>query len=444
MDKATTKARTPTVRVTLTIPRIEAMKCPADKSQVFIWDAATTGLGVRKTQKGKPAFIFGGYFAGEAFRITLGYYGDWTIAQARERARELQREIDQGRDPRNVKRQEEAQAAKETAQGATVRTAWEVYLADRKPHWGDRHYEDHAAMTRAGGVATKRGTRGRGKTIPGPLHALMDRPLRQLDAATLEAWAAQEAKTRPSQARLALRCFKAFLNWCSEHADYQHAVPNGNVAVSKKTREVLGRDGVKQDALMKEQLSAWFSAIRALSNPVHAAYLQTLLLTGARPGEVIEMRWDDLDLQWRTLRIRDKVEGERKIPLTPYVAELLQGLPRTENPFVFASAISKERPMREPNLPHTDACKVAGIDHLTLHGLRRSFKSLTEWLAIPVGVVAQIMGHKPSATAEKHYTNRPLDLLRVHHERIEKWILEQAGIRLPEHSNVILGYSSGD
>jgi len=38
------------------------------------------------------------------------------------------------------------------------------------------------------------------------------------------------------------------------------------------------------------------------------------------------------------------------------------------------------------------------------------------------------MGHKPSATAEKHYTVRPLDLLRVHHERIEAWILAQAGI----------------
>ena len=38
------------------------------------------------------------------------------------------------------------------------------------------------------------------------------------------------------------------------------------------------------------------------------------------------------------------------------------------------------------------------------------------------------MGHKPSATAEKHYTVRPLDLLRVHYEKIEAWILEQAGI----------------
>jgi integrase len=63
-----------------------------------------------------------------------------------------------------------------------------------------------------------------------------------------------------------------------------------------------------------------------------------------------------------------------------------------------------------------------------LHGLRRSFKSLTEWLEVPVGVVAQIMGHKPSATAERHYTVRPLELLALHHDRIEAWILEQAGI----------------
>ena len=72
---------------------------------------------------------------------------------------------------------------------------------------------------------------------------------------------------------------------------------------------------------------------------------------------------------------------------------------------------------------------MAGIEGLTLHGLRRSFKSLTEWLEIPAGVVAQIMGHKPSATAEKHYTVRPLDLLRLHHEKIEAWILEQAGVQ---------------
>lgn len=40
------------------------------------------------------------------------------------------------------------------------------------------------------------------------------------------------------------------------------------------------------------------------------------------------------------------------------------------------------------------------------------------------------MGHKASALAEKHYRRRPIDLLRMWHEKIEAWILEQAGIEL--------------
>jgi len=35
-------------------------------------------------------------------------------------------------------------------------------------------------------------------------------------------------------------------------------------------------------------------------------------------------------------------------------------------------------------------------------------------------------GHKPSAIAEKHYRRRPIGLLRLWHEKIEVWILEQA------------------
>jgi hypothetical protein len=54
--------------------------------------------------------------------------------------------------------------------------------------------------------------------------------------------------------------------------------------------------------------------------------------------------------------------------------------------------------------------------------------TLSEWCEVPTGVVAQIMGHKPSAIAEKHYRRRPLDLLRSWHVKIEAWILEQAGI----------------
>jgi integrase len=255
----------------------------------------------------------------------------------------------------------------------------------------------------------------------------MHLPLSELNNAAVEAWAAKEAKTRPTSARLAWRCLKAFLAWCAEQPEYVPALPSGNPAKTKKAREALGKAGVKQDALMREQLPAWFAAVRQIGNPVTAAYLQILLLTGARPGEVLAMRWSDLNTQWRGITIRDKVEGERVIPLTPYVSQLLAGLPRRSE-WVFSSATAASGMLTVPRNHHVQVCAVAGLEGLTLHGLRRSFKSLTEWLEIPAGVVAQIMGHKPSATAEKHYTVRPLDLLRVHHEKIEAWILQQAGV----------------
>lgn len=85
--------------------------------------------------------------------------------------------------------------------------------------------------------------------------------------------------------------------------------------------------------------------------------------------------------------------------------------------------------MVEPRIAHKRALSVAGLPHdLSIHGLRRSFKSLSEWVELPVGIVAQIMGHKPSATAEKHYTVRPLELLAKWHIKLEAWILEHAGI----------------
>ncbi len=415
-------------KVAFTAGRVAGFKCPADKRQAFLWDATTPGLGLRATPSGKPAYVFQGVFMGKDVRITIGSPKDWSIPDAQAKVRELQRLIDEGKDPRDLKRDAvvahlEKQAAA-AAQAVTVGEAWTVYIEARRAKWGDSHHQDHHRYAQAGGEPKKR---GQGKTEPGPLYPLMALPLRDLTADRVQAWAAKETAVRPTVTRNAWRLLRAFLSWCAEHPDYAAAVPSTNPAQARKVKEVLGKPGVKQDALQREQLSVWFAAVQGLSNAAVAAYLQVLLLTGARPGEVLGLRWEDVNVQWRGLTIRDKVEGERTIPLTPYVHHLLAALPR-RNAWVFASPTKKDAHLTEPNHAHDRACKVAGIEGLTLHGLRRSFKSLTEWLDVPAGVVAQLMGHKPSATAEKHYTVRPLDLLRLHHERIEAWILEQAGI----------------
>ena len=413
-------------REKLTAARVAAFVCPAGTAQAFAWDADVPGLALRATAGGAKAYVFQSRYGGASLRMTIGSPADWPLGKARARARELQTLIDKGRDPRAVQAEamaaDAAKRAADRAEAVTVRDAWDAYLKDRRPHWGERHYADHEDMARAGGRKAKAGTRGRGETIPGPLHTLLALRLRDLDAATVEAWAKREAKARPTRARLALRILKAFLRWCAAHPDYS-AAARPEAATSKRSRETLGKPEPKNDVLLREQLPAWFSAVGSLSSAPHRVYLQCLLLIGCRPGELLELTWDDIDTRWRSLRIRDKVEGERVIPLTPYVQFLLQALPR-RNRWVFSSVSAEGGRIQRPNITHTRACAVAGLPHVTLHGLRRSFRTLTEWLEVPAGVVAQLQGHRPSAIAEKHYTRRPLDLLRLHADKIEAAILQ--------------------
>ena len=425
-------------KVVFTAGRVSAFTCPAEKAQAFLWDATVAGLGLRTTPAGKPAYVFQSVHQGKDLRLTIGNPGAWSIEQARDKARALQRLIDDGKDPRDLKRDALAQQAEREASTAaqmeanklaalTVGEVWTTYIAERRPHWGDLHYRDHIDKAKAGGLPSGRRGGGKKLTQPRPLAALMPLALRDLDQPTIEAWAAKEGLTRPSSARLAWRLLTVFLTWCAEQPAYAALLPAKNPAKTKKAREALGKAGTKKDVLQKGQLAAWFAAVQQLQNPVIAACIQMMLLTGARPGEVLALRWEDVNTQWKGISIRDKVEGTREIPATPYMLHLLAALPR-RNEWVFFSPTSATGCLTEPNNPHTRACKAAGLEGLTLHGLRRSFKSLTEWLEVPVGVVAQIQGHKPSATAEKHYTVRPLELLRLHHERIDAWILEQAGI----------------
>ena len=428
----------------LTAGLIERLTCPAGKLQTFMRDTKAPGLRVRatlgsaKNPQGIKAFVFEAKLNRQTIRRTIGDVRAWSIEAARNEANRLRVTLDAGTDPRELERDRQAAAVEKKATAAakveadkvaalTVGEVWAAYIEERRPHWGDLHYRDHIDKAKAGGLPSGRRGGGKKLTQPGPLAALMPLPLKDLTAERIERWAAKEGKARPSSARLAWRLLTVFLTWCAEQPQYAALMPAKNPAKTKKARESLGKAGTKSDVLQREQLAAWFDAVQTLGNPVIAACLQMMLLTGARPGEVLALRWKDINTQWKGINIRDKVEGTREIPATPYMLHLLAALPR-RNEWVFSSPTSKSGCLSVPNNPHTRACKAAGLAGLTLHGLRRSFASLTEWLETPAGVVAQIQGHKPSATAEKHYKVRPLELLRVHHQRIEGWILEQAGI----------------
>ena len=405
---------------------------------VLVRDTDKKGLRLRITRAGGKHWQFETRIKGKLFTRALGGWPAVAIDQAKAEAHRLRGLTETGQDPRELERQQSTEKKERQATAAakakeaqrhtlTMAEVGADYIEQRRPFWGALHYRDHIDKAKAGGLPSGRRGGGKALTRPGPLASLMTCKLVELTPARIEEWAALEGQARPSSARLAWRLLTVFLTWCSEQPEYAPVLPTKNPAKTKKAREALGKPGTKADVLQRGQLSEWFTAVQQLQNPVISACLQMMLLTGARPGEVLALRWEDINTKWKGISIRDKIEGTREIPATPYILHLLSALPR-RNEWVFSSPTSASGCLTEPNTPHTRACKAAGLEGLTLHGLRRSFKSLTEWLEVPVGIVAQIQGHKPSATAEKHYTVRPLELLALHHNRIEAWILEQAGI----------------
>lgn len=429
----------PAKKVELSTGKISKLHCDEGKARAYLWDSEVKGFGVLATNAGSKSFIFQAKLHGASLRITIGGTNAWSIKYARAEARRLQVLIDKGIDPRQEKAekkeaQQTAEALKKSKE-AWVNDAWQAYLAyqkdkmnhahiERGKRWGERHLKDHENLSQVGGEPKKR---GKGLTAQGVLYPLLQIRMTDINVQVLKEWQRREAETRANNARQGFEMFRAFWRWCASRPEYSVVIDPQAVESKDLRDEVPSRKSKQFDVLQRSHLPAWFVAVRTLT-PVISAYLQALLLTGARREEMASLTWQDVDFQWNSIWVKDKVREEgRKIPLTPYLTSLLATLPR-RNEWVFSSTAATNGRIAEPRIPHNRALSIAGLPFVTLHGLRRTFASLAEWVEMPRGIVAQIMGHAPSATAERHYINRPLELLAVWHGKYEAWILQEAGI----------------
>ena len=417
---------------------IERLTCPSDKAQAFMRDTKAPGLRVRVTTAGAKSFVFEAKLNRQTIRRTIGDVRAWGIEAARTEANRLRVTLDGGTDPREVERQQDAAKAAHlaaaNAQAVTVGDVWPRYLMEGKPKrreaWKPRYRADLEAMAGAGGVKKKR---GEGNTRPGPLYPLLALPLAGVNEDSLKSWYDRESVAGRHQAARALMMFRGFLRWCSSKPEYRAMTDRDAGRAAAILDELPSTSENKRtDCIEAAQLPGWFAGANKLGNRTIATYLKGLLLTGARREELAAIKWADVDFTWSRLTLADKVDKTRVIPLTPYMAQQLATLPRvtlkdgTPNPYVFASNAKGGR-ITEPRASHAKVMLDAGIATLTIHGLRRSFSLLGEAAGAPAGAIAQVMGHKPSATAEG-YRPRSVDALRPYLAQIETHILEQAGI----------------
>jgi integrase len=134
--------------------------------------------------------------------------------------------------------------------------------------------------------------------------------------------------------------------------------------------------------------------------PEAAAAIRLLILTGCRVGEILGLRWDEVDLQRGLIFLPDSKTGKKTVILSSYAMMVLAELPRI-SPYVI--------PGRDPNLPRENIRKPwravlrrSGIKHCRVHDLRHTNASIAVGMGIGLPIIGKLLGHLSTETTKRY------------------------------------------
>jgi integrase len=132
------------------------------------------------------------------------------------------------------------------------------------------------------------------------------------------------------------------------------------------------------------------------------AAIRLLVLTGCRVGEVLSLRWKDVDYERRFLFLPDSKTGAKAVILSQASINLLKTLPhRGPSDFVFTGSLPA-KPMVTLRKPWVQLCAAAKLDNLRLHDLRHSFASVGAANGLSLPIIGKLLGHSQPATTARY------------------------------------------
>jgi integrase len=389
---------------TLTDAGVKKLPPPAAGNRLYR-DTAVPGFAIRVTAGGHRAFVLDYRTrAGRKRRFTIGAFPNWTTGAARIKARELKRLVDAGGDPQGEL--EDARAAPImpelierfraehlTRRRAGTRTDYESMLK--------RHIEPHFGNVKVDAVT----------------HRDVEALHRRLTS--------DDYPYRANRVVAVLsKLFSLAVKW-----NMRTDGVNPARGIEKNTEHHRRR------YLEADELAALLKALAAYSDQRIAAAFRLLLLTGARRGEVLAMRWADLDLgagTWSKPAASTKQNKPHEVPLSAPALQILArirdeqiGRHRPLPEFVFSGA-GQTGHVVEIKKAWRTICKAAGLADLRIHDLRHSFASEIASAGGSLPLIGALLGHSnPQTTAR--YTHLFRDPLREASERAGASIMAAAG-----------------
>jgi integrase len=141
---------------------------------------------------------------------------------------------------------------------------------------------------------------------------------------------------------------------------------------------------------------------RVVMSPYATAAIRLLMLTGARLREILNLRWDEVDLDRGVLRLPDSKTGKKNVYLPTAAVDIIKGLTKLGG-YVIAgesAGTKKEKPRSDLKRPWATICKRAGVSGVRIHDLRHTFASTGVGDQMGLPVIGTLLGHAdPSTTA---------------------------------------------
>lgn len=160
--------------------------------------------------------------------------------------------------------------------------------------------------------------------------------------------------------------------------------------------------------------------------PAYQALLMTIL-TACRTSEVLNARWEEIDwenLTWTIPAHRMKAGKEHRVPIVPYLAEILSGTHYPNDSGYLFPGHRNGKPLS--NMAMTMALRRIGKDNITVHGFRSTFR---DWAAEntthPREVCEQALAHTLASHVEAAYRRGDL--------------LDKRSVLMADWSNYLLG-----
>jgi integrase len=185
--------------------------------------------------------------------------------------------------------------------------------------------------------------------------------------------------------------------------------PEGNPARGVK----MFRERERARFLLPDEIPRFYAALETEPNPIFKAYILLSLYCGQRRGNMLEIRWPDVDFAHNVIYIADTKNNEpQNVPLPAQAIELLQEMKKTaKSEWVFPSSRKTKLHLQDPRLPWRALLERAGIKDFHIHDLRRTFGSYQAHLGANETIIQKALGDK-SRSAASRYMRLGLDPVR--------------------------------